>query len=65
MNEIKSVIGDQAGSLPQAALKFILAHPAICSVIPGMMDPAQIDDGVATSKAAALSESVLERLRNI
>lgn len=65
VNEIKSVIGDKIGSLPQAALKFILAHPAICGVIPGMMTPAQIDDGVATSKAPALPEAVLERLRNV
>ncbi len=63
VEKIKSVIGDKARSLPQAALKFILAHPAVCCVIPGMMSPAQVDDGVATSGAAPLPAAVLEKLR--
>lgn len=65
VEEIKSIIGDAAQSLPQAALKFILAHPAICCVIPGMMSPAQVDDGVATSDAASLPDTVLNELRNL
>ena len=63
VEQIKSVIGDKAESLPQAALKFILAHSAVCCVIPGMMTPAQVDDGVATSGAAPLPAAVLEKLR--
>ena len=47
------------------ALKFILAHPAVCSVIPGMMSSAQVDDGIATSGAALLPSSILEKLRDI
>ena len=35
VEQIKTVIGNKAQSLPQAALKFILAHPAVCCVIPG------------------------------
>ena len=60
---VKSIIGNKARSLPQAALKFILAHPAVSCVVPGMMTPAQVDDGVATSDAAPLSTNVLEQLR--
>ncbi len=63
VEKIKSVIGNKARSLPQAALKFILAHPAVCCVIPGMMSPAQVDDGVATSGASPLPAAVLEKLR--
>jgi aryl-alcohol dehydrogenase-like predicted oxidoreductase len=63
VEKIKSVIGDKAKSLPQAALKFILAHPAVCSVIPGMMTPAQVKDGVATSGASPLPAAILEKLR--
>lgn len=65
VEEIKSIIGDTAQSLPQAALKFILAHPAICCVIPGMMTLTQVDDGVATSDAAPLPDTVLNKLRNL
>ena len=63
VEKIKSVIGDKARSLPQAALKFILAHPAVCCVIPGMMTPVQVKDGVATSGASPLPAAILEKLR--
>ena len=64
VEQVKAIIGDKARSLPQAALKFILAHPAVSCVVPGMMTPAQVDDGVATSGAAPLPASVLNQLRN-
>ena len=63
VEQVKLIIGDKARSLPQAALKFILAHPAVSCVVPGMMTPAQVDDGVATSGAAPLPAAVLEQLR--
>jgi aryl-alcohol dehydrogenase-like predicted oxidoreductase len=64
VEQVKSIVGDKARSLPQAALKFILAHPAVSSVVPGMMTPAQVDDGVATSSASPLPATILEQLRN-
>ena len=64
VEQVKTIIGDKARSLPQAALKFILAHPAVSCVVPGMMTPAQVDDGVATSGAVPLPASVLDQLRN-
>ena len=64
VEEIKSIVADKARSLPQAALKFILAHPAVCSVIPGMMTPAQVDDGVSTSGSSPLPAAILEKLRD-
>ena len=60
---VKSIIGNKARSLPQAALKFILAHPTVSCVVPGMMTPAQVDDGIASSDAAPLPTNVLEQLR--
>ena len=64
VEEIRSLLGNKARSLPQAALKFILAHPAVSSVVPGMMTPAQVDDGVATSGAAPLPAAIIEKLRD-
>ena len=64
VEQVKSIVGNRAKSLPQAALKFILAHPAVSSVVPGMMTPVQVDDGVATSSATPLPASVLEQLRS-
>ena len=64
VEEIKSIVGNRAKSLPQAALKFILAHPAVSCVVPGMMTPAQVDDGVATSGSTPLPDAVLNQLRS-
>ena len=64
VDKIKSVVKGKAKSLPQAALKFILANPAVCSVTPGMMTPAQIDDGVATSGTSPLPSAILKKLRD-
>ena len=63
VEQVKAIIRDKARSLPQAALKFILAHPAVSSVVPGMMTPSQVDDGVATSGAAPLPADILQQLR--
>ena len=64
VEEIKSILGkNSVCSLPQAALKFILAHPAICCVIPGMMTQDQIDDGVGTSQISNLDLTILNQLR--
>ena len=64
VEQVKSIVGDKARSLPQAALKFILAHPAVSSVVPGMMTSAQLDDGVATSGAIPLSATLIDQLRD-
>ena len=64
VEQVKSIVGNRAKSLPQAALKFILGHPAVSSVVPGMMNPAQVDDGVATSSVTPLPDAVLKQLRS-
>ena len=64
VEQVKSIVRNKTRSLPQAALKFILAHPAVSCIVPGMMTPAQVDDGVATSGAAPLPTDILEQLRN-
>jgi len=52
-------------TLPQAALRFILAHPAVSSVVPGMMTPAQVDDGVAASALDPLAPDLLRQLQDL
>ena len=61
---VKEIVGDATETLPQAALKFILAHPAVSAVVPGMMTTAQVDDGVATADLPALPAHILQRLQN-
>lgn len=62
VEEIRPLVADEARTLPQAALQFILSHPAVCSVVPGMMTRAQVADGVAASGATPISDTVLQQL---
>jgi aryl-alcohol dehydrogenase-like predicted oxidoreductase len=64
VDAIKARIGETM-TLPQAALQFILSDPVIASVVPGMMTPAQIDDGVASSGPDQLPPAVLQQLQGL
>ena len=64
METVKEIVGDATETLPQAALKFYPAHPAVSAVVPGMMTTAQVDDGVATADLPALPPHILQRLQN-
>ena len=44
---LEAVAARHGVSLPAAALTFVLAHPQVACVIPGMADPAQVNDTVA------------------
>ena len=50
-------------SLPDLALRFILHHPAVSTVIPGMRTPAHVDANLAASDAPRLSPELLQALR--
>lgn len=50
-------------SLPQTALKFILACPDVSTVIPGMRRPRHVEQNLAVSDLPRLGPDVLERLR--
>jgi aryl-alcohol dehydrogenase-like predicted oxidoreductase len=59
---IRAAAGVAPEALPQLALRFILSHPAVASVVPGMMTPAQVEDGVTAGRLGPLSGELLERL---
>jgi len=50
-------------TLPQAALKFILAHPAVSTVIPGMRNPDQVNLNCAVSDLPPLASEVVAKLQ--
>lgn len=49
--------------LPEAALRFILAHPAVSTIIAGMRKDAHVRGNLALSDAGGLDAAVIERLR--
>lgn len=49
--------------LPELALRFILQHPAVSTVIPGMRKPRHVDRNLATADGAPLPPRLLKALR--
>lgn len=60
---LKFLIRGEIRSLPQAALKFCLSHPAVSCVIPGMRRPSYVEENVSASDGKGLTPVELERLR--
>ena len=51
-----------AGSLSEAALRYILSFSGVTSVIPGAMNPAELEQNVAISALGPLPEAALARI---
>ncbi|MBW7895208.1 MAG: aldo/keto reductase [Opitutaceae bacterium] len=49
-------------TMPQAALKFVLAHPAVSTVIPGIRNVAQAEANCAVSDLPAMPDKLLHQL---
>ena len=45
------------------ALRFILSHPAVTTVIPGMRKPTHVEANIAASDAGPLAANMIDRLR--
>ena len=66
VGEVRKVEADIEGSgytLPQAALKFVLSHPAVSVVIPGMRSAAQVEANVSVSDLPDMKEELRIALR--
>lgn len=62
-DEIKKDLAGSGYTLPQAALKWVLAHPAVSVVIPGIRNVAQADANCGVSDLPAMPAALVERLR--
>jgi aryl-alcohol dehydrogenase-like predicted oxidoreductase len=51
-------------SLPELALRFVLHHPAVSTVIPGMRKPEHVRANLAVSEGRQLDDDLLARLRS-
>ncbi|UOQ50085.1 aldo/keto reductase [Gracilibacillus caseinilyticus] len=57
-------IKDGRGNMTRAALKWILSHDAVSSVIPGFKTVKQVEDSLATMEVPDFTETELKRLQN-
>jgi aryl-alcohol dehydrogenase-like predicted oxidoreductase len=51
------------GTLPDLALRFILRHPAVSTVIPGMRKHRNVEANLASSDAPPLTDELVSALR--
>jgi aryl-alcohol dehydrogenase-like predicted oxidoreductase len=63
VERIRAELEGNAFTLAQVALKFILAHPAVSTVIPGMRNPRQAEANIAASDLPDLPDELIKRLR--
>lgn len=62
-DKVKADIEGSGFSLPQAAIKFALMHPAVSTVIPGIRNVAQAEANTAVSDLPAISDALMLKLR--
>ena len=62
VDEAKSIIGGTARALSEGALRFVLAHEAVSTTIPGMRNVRQVETNVAADEVR-IPQEVIEKLR--
>ena len=62
-NALKGLLGNEATSLPELALRFCLHPPAVSTVIPGMRSSKNVRANCSVSDGRTLSEGLVVRLR--
>lgn len=60
---LRTLLGDEAATLPELALRFCLSHDAVSTVIPGMRRIESVNANVAVSDGRRLSPRLLEALK--
>ncbi len=63
VEKLKALLGAEAASLPELALRFTLSHDAVSTVIPGMRSTKHVESNIACSDGRKLSANLLERLK--
>lgn len=63
VEKLKGLLGVEAKTLPELALRFVLSHPEVSTVIPGMRAISNVEVNAAVSDGRALSEKLLKELK--
>jgi aryl-alcohol dehydrogenase-like predicted oxidoreductase len=62
VNKVREDLSGSGYTLPQAALKFVLAHPAVSTSIPGMRNVDQVEANLAVSEMPDMPGDLLRNL---
>ncbi|HEY7181514.1 MAG TPA: aldo/keto reductase [Blastocatellia bacterium] len=63
VERLKLLLGDEAKSLAELALRFTLSHDAVSTVIPGMRSTKNVTANISYSDGRKLSPETLEKLK--
>ncbi len=63
VDKIKKELEDVVYNMPQAALKFVLAHPAVSTVITGIRNENQAAQNIATSDLPDMQDDLVMKLQ--
>lgn len=63
VGELQETVGQEL-SLPEASLRFIMSHPAVTTVIPGMRQLRNVEANMKTGDGRGLSPEWIEKLRS-
>ena len=63
VEKLKLLLGAEAKTLAELALRFILSRPAVSTVIPGMRTISNVETNTAVSDGKYLSEKLLKELK--
>ncbi|HYC59819.1 MAG TPA: aldo/keto reductase [Thermoanaerobaculia bacterium] len=63
VDEVKSIIGGSARALAEGALRFVLAHDAISTTIPGMRNVRQVEMNVSADEVR-IPQEIVDKLRS-
>jgi aryl-alcohol dehydrogenase-like predicted oxidoreductase len=61
--KLKTLLGGEASSLPELALRFCLSHDAVSTVIPGMRNTKRVEENAAMGDGRRLSPAMLAALK--
>ena len=64
VERLRGLLGKEASTLPELAMRFCLHHPAVATVIPGMRLMRNVETNCAVSDGRELSAAMLEELRH-
>jgi aryl-alcohol dehydrogenase-like predicted oxidoreductase len=62
-NALTQLLGKEAATLPELALRFCLHHPAVSTVIPGMRSVANVEANCRFSDGRKLSDRMIAEIR--
>jgi aryl-alcohol dehydrogenase-like predicted oxidoreductase len=63
VEQLKPLLGEEASTLPDLALRFCLHHESVSTVIPGMRTPGHVEENCAISDGRSLSIRLLEEMK--